>query len=1101
MFKFSYLTTSILLIYSYFFFCRMDIAKKKDKDKVIENRKKAFLNSKERFEAEIIDCDQRIKAVVQDIVNPEVLRPKVEELIQLEGRLSRVNALRDDLQKNANLLLKEDESSILEVQNNLTGILHRWDSINDRFAQETELYNNLQQGVTGFSVIKNETVNLLADFEKNLSQITKLPNDLPEAYAIKGKLKDLQTKLANNKNYFDKLNNTGKNIILLSKDIPNFNTEDIETNTKTITESYQGLADAVKSDISALDAEIVLWQQIEEAQGQLLPWLQETNVSLPNLLDNVGDVKEARVKLKTFEEQLKNHEALKNSVITKRDQLMVLHKNQPIPKIESLISTLEEWFKQLNISFAKMSSAVESCESEETALKSDLKVTMAELNVVRDKLNKCDDASGGVGSLVERLKICRIVQADLDGLKPKIATMEKCKSEIVSVNPQYVNSDAIKEVDACKKRHADLSSLLLKIQNVLQMSVAKDYEEKLKTLQDALTIYKNRVAVCMPEDNCDQEQLSSKLLALKDVEKDFPVLEKKKIQLEKTTAVLNDSNLKESIVKLIPEEQRICKEIDLVKEKNAEVIPNLTEFIDLVKNYETNYASALTELNALDDKLNVKGRDLIDINNIPSYIEKFNDVQENCSAQSTRLEELVQMSSEIAKYGYKPKISSIEVLREKLSKIGEYVKNRLNKLNQLDDRCHKFEEKIDAVEKFITDADSQLDEFDSSIQHSQNAEEMKNKLKALKDFANVKQTGVTLLNDLNEWSENLLLEAVPENRNALRTKLKNLRSSVDKVGERWTALLKKVESAALQRASIEDSKKQILQWIVSVENGISPQLELKNTLPEKKKLLSTYRAALQDVLTHKPIIEQLVQKIKSVPYESDAENLPSRYQNLEESLSKAVNILEKQVSNHEVFLNNFEKLKDFTDVLQSEESKCCSCDVDGQLAIYENIILQKDVGNAMITECTQNLKPVLSETADTGRAAITSEFDNHKQIFITLVDKCQGQLTDLKVKRDRAAQLEDRTAALDEFLKTVEAKLRDQSLKNSLSTKKAYLKDMEKILEDIEQRSKDYVAFKKEASDITPELAETAQKLFLRYQNAKTKAKVSNGFCTIFVEP
>lgn len=1023
-----------------------------------------------------------------------MLRPKVEELIQLEGRLSRVNALKEDLQKNANLLLKEDEASILEVQNNLTGILHRWDSINDRFTQETELYTNLQQNVTGFSVIKNETINLLTDFEKSLSQIKKLPDDLPEAFLIKGKFKDLQTNLANSKNYFDKLNNNGKTIVVLSKDVPNFNTEDIETDTKTIVESYDGLANAVKNDISALDAEIVLWQQIEESQGQLIPWLQENNVSLPKILDNVHDVKEARAKLKNFEEQLKNNEALKNSIITKRDQLMVLHKNQPSPKIEYLISTIEDGFKQLNTSFGKLSSVVGSCESEETTLKSDLKTAMAELNVIRDKLNKCDDASGGIGSLAERLKICHAVRAELDGVKPKIATMENCKSEIVSVNPLYDNSDTIKEFNACKKRHADLSAFLLKIENVLLVSITKDYEEKLKNLQDAVTVYNNRVAVCMPEDNCDQEQLSSKLLALKDVEKDFPVLEKKKIYLEKMTALLDDKNLKESITKLIPEKQRICGEVDSVKDKNTELIPRLAQFIDLIKNYETNYAAALTRVNALDEKLNVKGRDLIDINNIPLYIEKINDVQANCSALSTRLEELVQISAKIAEYSYKPKLSNLQILREKLNKTSEYVKNRLNKLEQLGDRCKKYEEKIVAVENFITDANSQLDEFDSSIQHSQNAEEMKNKLKDLKDFANVKQTGVALLNDSNEWSENLLLEAIPENRNALRTKLKNLRSSIDKVGERWTALLKKVESAALQRASIEDSKKQILQWIVSVENEISPQLELKNTLPEKKKSLSAYRASLQDVLTHKPIIEQLVQKIKAIPYETASENLPLRYQNLEESLSKAVNVLEKQVSNHELYLNNFEKLKDFIDVLQSEKSKCCSCDVDGQLAIYDSIILQKDVGNAIIEECTQSLAPVLSETADTGKATISNELEAQKQIFSSFVNKCQSQMTELKVKKDRAAQLENRIVVLNEFLKNVESKLRDQSLKNSLSNKKAYLKDIEKILDDIEQRSDDFHNFEKEAYDITPELTETAQKLFSRHQNAKSKAKVSIWF-------
>lgn len=1070
----------------------MEIAKRKEKAKVIDNHQKNFSKAKESFSVELANCEKNIGIVVNNIQNVASLKPGVDELIALQGKFSQVNALKDDLQKKANALMKEDESHLLDLQSDVTSFVNRWENLNDQLKHETDVFCNLQQALTGFTVIQTETVDLLTEFEKTLASLEKSPNDLTEAYVTREKCKELADKVTSSKHYFEKLENSNKNIVQLLKNLPSFQAPEISNDMETIRQRWKNISTAAKDRLVTSDTEIQLWQQIEESKSQLVPWLQETKEDLSNMLANLVDVNAARLKLKSYSEQLKVNRSVSDGIVAKREELLRLNGQRPIHNVDVLVTSLDEGFNELNAVSSQLSALVDDCESKENELKKILKKTVDDMIPIREKLTKCDDVTGSMIPICERLASCGAIKIELERIQPKVADIEKLSSTIVQLNPNYANSNVIKEVKAFKKRYSDISSCLAKIESTLTSLVKKNFRDKLTDLGNSVDVYNSKINLCLPEENYDKDQLLSKFESLNEIVTALAKLDGQKNEVETLDSLLTENNLSEIVAEFVPLKEKVFLGVGSFSEKTDNIKTVLLKHIELMEKYDRNYNKILSDLNKLGGKLNLGGRDLIDDTKIDAEIEKVEDLSSKCSQLSNDIKELKTVEHELSKTDFKPKISKIDTLENKIKVIDDYSKNRSNKLANVVECLSKYNEKMLAMEKFLATTDAQLNQFEETMEKgSKNLEVLRAKLNELKKLSSIKEVGTPLLNEITELSETLFLELIPENRDVMRNKLKNVRASLESLTEKWNFLLKKTESVVLQKTNIEDSSKQILQWITTVEKKVEPETKLKETLPDKRKSWNVYRTLLQDVQSHKPIIEQLVHKMESIPYEETTpDELLARYNKLHDNVGNHVDVLGGQVANHEAYLYNFEKLKDFLDVLRAEEAKCHDCNVDEQISIYESIIPQMKIGNSIVEECEVSLKPVLLETNDAGKEALTGELSLQKKNLMEFAEKCETTLEKLVKKRNRDEKLRGSVSVLDDFLKNVESKLKDQSLKSNLDAKKKHLQEIKVAFDSILSKNDEFSLLKSEASEASPELTETSLKLVDRYQNAKQKAKV-----------
>lgn len=95
-----------------------------------------------------------------------------------------------------------------------------------------------------------------------------------------------------------------------------------------------------------------------------------------------------------------------------------------------------------------------------------------------------------------------------------------------------------------------------------------------------------------------------------------------------------------------------------------------------------------------------------------------------------------------------------------------------------------------------------------------------------------------------ENGEKLYPTTSTEGREVIRQELRYLREQWETYCDGLSDSQRRLEMALSQWASFDDSLGGLVKWISEAEQSLSTDLELKNTLQEKKAMLQNYRVYL-----------------------------------------------------------------------------------------------------------------------------------------------------------------------------------------------------------------------------------------------------------------
>jgi cell division FtsZ-interacting protein ZapD len=140
--------------------------------------------------------------------------------------------------------------------------------------------------------------------------------------------------------------------------------------------------------------------------------------------------------------------------------------------------------------------------------------------------------------------------------------------------------------------------------------------------------------------------------------------------------------------------------------------------------------------------------------------------------------------------------------------------------------------------------------------------------------------------------------------------------------------------------------------------------------------LHSYRTIAQDVNAHKHILQQLHDRLGSIPDDESntmLNNMIESYDNLSKNIQGRINIAEKHVANHEAYQQTFEKMRDWIHSIVNETSALLDDlaiereTAKSSISLIENGLKQKDKGDQIIEECNQQLNIILEQTSISGK--------------------------------------------------------------------------------------------------------------------------------------
>ena len=658
--------------------------------------------------------------------------------------------------------------------------------------------------------------------------------------------------------------------------------------------------------------------------------------------------------------------------------------------------------------------------------------------------------------------------------------------QMKSSYPTFNESNIPKEQQLLKKRFESIIVHSNKIENSLLSFLKKFHNEKYGALQRIIATHKEKIQWCLPEPASDKYNLEVKLKSLVPNQNALEDCDKRRVELVESLVLLEKVESPETIKLLVAEKDHVFLDLDNLKENYYSTKALLERNIVLHEQYESLSETISSWLKDIENRVKAESTTQNDLNSVDAKINEIEKLQTEVRDYESEIQKLVPLSENLVKEVPESRVGQyVQHLNTRYQTVSKFLINYLEKLHELNRYKDLYRKSIQDVEAWLVQAEEKVKTFSDFTTRPNQAT-----LQELKNFASEKEKGQLLLGKAVEHGEALFSGITPENRDAIRTELRNLRDKSEALIDKVNNIYKQVEGILLQRHSFDDNLTQVKLWISDAESKLGPEMKLDATLAEKKQTLHNYKTLAQDVNLHKNILKQLQDKIGQLA-DADAEskldeNL-ANYNKLAQEVNSRIELVEDFVANHEAYNQAIEKCHDWLSALTSEAAllvdESSTEPPEAKLAMVENLLAQKVEGDKIINSCKQQLDIVLTQTAPSGHPQLINSFADQEKSWRLFLELCSDAQEKLQSIHSQYAEIEKLIQDLETWLRQKEAQAKDQSLKSTEETKRAHLEKLKSLEKEVLGKESDFSNVNELASNVEGDVK--VSQLLTRYQSLK----------------
>lgn len=1064
-----------------------------------------FQDLQQNLSEKLLQMQEKIQEIIVDIDSFDQLDGAVKNLCGLLEEQNLKQGQKDKLHEQGRHLMQEDPNNMSTIQNILASIDSNWEKVNAMLHENKTKYSDLKVLWQQYVDCKTKVHNALQESEKTINIVNEeIPNDLTQASIAQDKVRKALDTLKKSKPSLDGMDSKGQLLAKESKSFSGFNASGIKTEVGDAHQRWQHDHDVLTKKLQNLEAQVMIWKQIEEAKDELLGWLGDTSEALSNAAATPSEPDVGITQLNKYKDELPTYYNLKNSIGTKSSQLVKLNDGKSIPTLDSLNSLLDEEFQHVKEVSDKLETFACTFGEQEKSMKDETKKLTDNINKIREALIQCDDLSGENTKILERLRKCQSLKQDLGEVGNSISDLKKNINDVKSSYPAFGETGVVKELSNLQKRYEGVVAQADKIESTLLTFLKKYHSEKFNALQRIVSTFKEKVQWCLPEAGSDRYNLEAKTASLQDIEVGLTDCETKKKELDVSLELLQNVENSEKLKELKTEKGKLVGDLNALKDSYNEAKQSLEHNIGLWQQYELASENVSSWLRDTEGKVRAESVNQVNLTTINDKIKDLETFKHDVDAFEPQMENVSRVANEIMKVSPESRAGQfVGHLTTRYQAIVKFIINYIERLETMKKNQDKYRDAVGDVQKWLGTAEAKLKSFDAlPAVGPKTILAYQSKLKDLKSFADSREEGQGLMNKAVEMGEALFSGITPENRESIRTELRNLRDASEGLIDKANAIHKRVEAIMMQRSSFDDSYSQINQWIAETKSKVGTQVELKPTLQEKKAVMHTFKAVAQDIISHKNIISQLKAKIEIL---SDSEasdkfaEIMSEYDQLSKDSENRIAVSEKYVADHEAFLQTMEKMRDWLSTCKAEASVVTDAAIekegaDSKLAVIDNLLQQKDEGDRLIDTCGQQLQVVLEQTDIAGHLGLHNEFEEQKRAWESFLQLCLDVQAKLCQLCSKWTQFESVVDKLSTWIKQKETQVKDQSLRNSLEAKQSHLDKLKAIEDEIWSKSDEFTQAAEQSQTIEgeTELAAKVSQLTTRYQGLKNTTKVKN---------
>ncbi|XP_071567068.1 muscle-specific protein 300 kDa isoform X8 [Temnothorax nylanderi] len=1079
---------------------KTELSVKRDKLENLGAKWDNFRKLQQKITEEIVNTQTSLQNITYAVDTCEKLAPAIEKIDDLIEDHQRREPEKEILHREGDNLMKEDQRAITNIQVVVSSVDGNWEKVNELLREQRRKYAEMDTDWKQYQEAK-EKLNKFIDEAKNLCQSVKdVPTDITQANVALEKHKRASEILKKGKQFLDKMDGKAQQLAKETSLMPNFKTSLIESDLSDIRKKYHEINAKVIDRTQAYETQVIIWKQIEEAKYELTKWLGDTNEALTAACERLLDAESGQALLIRYREELPVYQQLRQGIATKTEQLIKLNDDMDIPTLKSLNDLLDDEFKVVKEAADKLASFTSTFNEKEKGIRQELKKCSDAISKIREEIIKCDDLTGENAKILHRINKCQELKAELEKCDYALSEIDEKLTDMASEYPTISKSSLPKELQALQLRRDGVVSHADKVNATLVAFLTKLYHEKFGALQRMVATHKEKVAWCEPEQSSDRYNLEVKMASLVDVEDGIADCEARRVDTDNSLTLLSTVESTETISALREERDKVTADLESLKVNYRRIKSVLKQNIALWQRYELTSENVVSWLKENENKIRVEATMLLNPDEIDAKITETTQLQKKVENYESEMKDLIALGEEIAEVSPESRVAQyVGHLNTRYHSVLKFLVQHLDRLRELKQIRAQYATNVKELESWLLNAEQKLKIFDE-ISGPKPMTFYQSRLKELKAFREERETGQAILNRTAEAGETLFTRITPDQRELIRSELRNLRSRVEALADRANVIYKKIESDMMHRSSFEDKYSQVKQWLIEARKKLGDKQDLLPSLQEKKLALHLYKAIAQDVVVHRNILEQLQDRLGTAPDDEASEMLKSvieAHEKLSEDVDDRIGIMEKHVANHEAYLQTFEKMRDWINAVINEAapiSEDLSVDRDAaksKIVLIENVLQQKPEGDRIIADCNQQLNIILEQTSIAGHPVLLRGFEQQKKVWEDFVQRCISGRDKLNQLFDQWSEFERVVERLESWLKQIEMQVKDQSLKSTEETKRAHLQKLKSLEETIVAKGAEFNAAVEKSQGVEAEsdLVTKISRQATRYQAIRNQAK------------
>nr|KAG5692778.1 hypothetical protein BaRGS_009394 [Batillaria attramentaria] len=479
-----------------------------------------------------------------------------------------------------------------------------------------------------------------------------------------------------------------------------------------------------------------------------------------------------------------------------------------------------------------------------------------------------------------------------------------------------------------------------------------------------------------------------------------------------------------------------------------------------------------------------------------AQVDKFKKQREEILAHQPIIDQFTDEAQNLMHTSSDVRLSTqVTQLTNRYQGLLSLIKDLITKWEKYVAEHQVFDNRLAEYNNWILQASQKLEQCSQSVGDQESMEEKRAMIQML--FSE-KEHGLQRLNGSIESGEKLYPDTAATGREKVRQDLRRAKEDWERLFSGLNEAQRRVDAFLMQWTSYVDGQDSLTRWMGETEAALRADMDLRNTLQEKRQQLQNYRSVLQDITSHQRLVDSCVEKAQGVlqstsnsDVASFITSISSRYEKLASDAKAMIVRSEEHVAIHQQYQESLQASIDWLSQMKDKLSICSDRDF---VFFYQELITVLPEGQAKVKECEHHAQETMDTTALKGRQAVQSEMDVLKLDWEDYSLKLHSLRDSLEQALHYWRLYEDKYERIQGWVKAMEKQVKDCPLRSTLEEKQEQLKKYQELMQEIKGHQSEIDKFTDEAQTLQQLTSESrvgnfVSQLTSRYQGLLVTTK------------